>query len=122
MDPELKQYILHLIRNSFVHSTTVAEYSAYLIGGDLSNSEFMITVKYSHTDAADVWCEYELFFQKTPVYKMILPLNIPIYDDLAQDMMEILKKCSQKIIAQEKMAQKNMFLRTINDSQFGQEY
>jgi hypothetical protein len=122
MDPDIKEYILRLIKTSFVHPTLVNDYSVYLIGSDISDNEVMLTVKYSHTDAADVWCEYEIQLQKTPVYRLILPINIPIHDKLGNDILEILTKCSQKIIIQEKLAQKNMFLHAIKNHQIGQAY
>lgn len=116
MDQELKQYIIYLIKNSFVHSTIGEGYSIYSAGKDIAQSDFLLTVKYSHTDAADIWNEYELYLHGASVYKRTLPLNIPVFENLSLDLLEVLKKCSNKVIAQEKLAQKNMFIRTVADN------
>ena len=124
MNQDLKDYILYLIKNSFVHSTTVDGKSIYIIGKTLSDYDFIITVKYSHTTHTDIYYEYELYSDLFPVYKITLPLNQPIQKDdtLAQDFLTILKKCSDKIKYQESLAQKNMFLRTFANTANELEY
>ena len=120
MDPDLKDYILYLIKTSFVHSVSTQDRSAYILGQNIQDYDFIITTKYSHTAPNDIWCEYELFSQAYPVYKITLSLNQQIQKDdtLAQDFLTILKKCSNKVKLQERNAQKNMFLRTfINNTQ-----
>ena len=120
MDSDLKDYILYLIRTSFVHSISTEGRSAYVIGQNINDYDFILTTKYSHATPDDIWCEYELFSQAFPVYKITLSLNQQIQQDdtLAQDFLMILKKCSNKVKLQERNAQKNMFLRAfVNNTQ-----
>ena len=114
MDPDLKDYILYLIQTSFVHSVAIEGRTAYVIGQSISDYDFLLTTKYSHSTPNDIWCEYELFSHVFPVYRITLSLNQQIQQDdtLAQDFLTILKKCSNKVKLQERNAQKNMFLRT----------
>lgn len=112
-----EEYASYLIKNSFVHSLTGDGYSVYSIGNDINANELIFTTKYSHTDTLDVWCEYVIYCYGVPISRITLPLNLPIQDKFSLDVLALFKKCSQKVIAQEKMAQKNMFLRTIVDDQ-----
>ena len=116
----LKDYILYLIKTSFVHSISAEGRSAYVIGKNISDYDFILTTKYSYSAPNNIWCEYELFSHVFPVYKITLSLNQQIQKDdiLAQDFLTILKKCSNKVKLQERNAQKNMFLRTfVNNTQ-----
>lgn len=117
MDSDLKDYILYLIRTSFVHSISEEGHSAYVIGNNISDYDFILTTRYSHSTPNDIWCEYEIFLQTFPIYKVTLSLNQQIQKDdtLAQDFLMILKKCSNKVKLQEINAQKNMFLRTFTN-------
>ncbi len=120
MDSDLKDYILYLIKTSFVHSISTEGCSAYVIGQNINDYDFLLTTKYSHATPDDIWCEYELFSHVFPVYKIALSLNQKIQKDdtLAQDFLMLLKKCSNKVKLQERNAQKNMFLRTfVNNMQ-----
>lgn len=120
MDSDLKDYILYLIKTSFVHSISIEGRSAYAIGKNISDYDFILTTKYSHATPDAIWCEYELFLQAFPIYKITLSLNKKIQKDdtLAQDFLMLLKKCSNKVKLQERNAQKNMFLRAfVNNMQ-----
>ena len=117
-----KEYAAYLIKNSFVNSVAGYGYSVYSIGEDLNESEMIFSTRYSHTDIQDVWCEYMIYFQGLPVSRITLPLNKPVQDDFAKDVLNLFKKCSQKVIAQEKMAKKNMFLRYISENLYANEY
>ena len=106
-------YLLYSIKHSFVHSTVAQGYSLYAIGDSLEDYDFLLTTNYSYTDTFDVWIEYNIYFNKTPTIKLILPLNTPIKDDFAVAVLNIFKKCSNKVIAQEKLAKKSRFWRSI---------
>ncbi len=109
---DLLEYLLYSIKHSFVHSSISQGYSLYAIGNSIEDCDFLLSVKYSHTDNFDVWCEYEIFFNKIPTTKVILPLNSTIKDEQSIAILEIFKMCSNKVIAQERLAKKNMFLRS----------
>lgn len=109
----LKKDILHLIKHSVVNSTTTNGYSVYSIGDNLSAPEYILSACYSHTDAFDVWNKYEIYPKNMPPLQLILPMNIDIDDQYAKDFLMLFKKCSDKVKAQENMAQHNMFLRTV---------
>ena len=114
---DLLEYLLYSIKHSFVHSTVAQGYSLYAIGDSIEECDFLLSTKYSHTDEFDIWLEYEIYFNKIPTVKITLPLNTPVKDDLAVAVLDVFKMCSNKIIAQEKSAQKNMFLRSFANTQ-----
>ena len=114
---DLLEYLLYSIKHSFVHSTVAQGYSLYAIGNSIEECDFLLSTKYSHTDNFDIWIEYEIYFNKIPTVKITLPLNTPVKDDLAVAVLRIFKMCSNKVIAQEKSAQKNMFLRSFANTQ-----
>ena len=114
---DLLEYLLYSIKHSFVHSTVAQGYSLYAIGDSIEECDFLLSTKYSHTDNFDIWIEYEIYFNKIPTVKITLPLNTPVKDNLAVAVLRIFKMCSNKVIAQEKSAQKNMFLRSFANTQ-----
>ena len=109
---DLLNDLLYSIKHSFVHSTVAQGYSLYATGDSIEECDFLLSTKYSHTDEFDVWIEYEIYYNKIPTLKITLPLNTPVEDDLAVAVLNVFKLCSNKIIAQEKSAQENMFLRS----------
>ena len=110
----LLKNIEYTIKHSVVNSITTNGYSLYSTGPDLLNPEYILSTKYSHTDNLDVWNEYEIYFHDTLVIKLILPMNTSVHDGFAQRILKLYKKCSTKVIAQERLAQKNNFLRSLS--------
>jgi hypothetical protein len=116
VDKKLIKTILKAIKNNAVASYELNGTHAYYIGGT-ARPIYIVTSAYAFTDEFDIWCEYTIIHNYEVIYGILMPMHYDANEDeAAANMLHILKKCSDKIILQEKKAQKSKFLHTLRTS------
>ena len=114
MNKKIFLYIKHLVTNRHVSCDLNDGIASYFIEDDDVCAFFLS--EYSHMENDIIFCRYSIQINNETVADMIVPGNKYVDNKTVNDVKKLFELCSQKVIYQEILAQKNYFLKTMKDT------